>query len=167
MALRVYLSHSVAPHELGAIYGMAELAQRRGMEPIVPDRRWKPFAPPTGLLQNLDAFVVVATRFGQNLDWVNAELPEALRLGLNHSNVISVVDAGLSFPSFGESVVIERNNFWVTSEKVVHLLEGFQMGQSQRNLLAALVAKTVNACLRNYERRKSCQDRQEPGSPSI
>jgi len=45
MSFRVYVSHSVAPYELGAIYGMAELAARKGMEPIIPDRQWPPDAP--------------------------------------------------------------------------------------------------------------------------
>ena len=37
MPFRVYLSHSVAPHELGAIYGMAQLAEGRGLQAIVSD----------------------------------------------------------------------------------------------------------------------------------
>ena len=142
MSFRVYVGHSVAPHELGAIYGMAELAARKGMEPIIPDRRWQPAAAPVRvvqLLNNLHAFVAVATLSGQHLAWVNAELAQGLQLGLNAQNVVSVIDAGLAPPPTGQVVVIDRTNFDRTISEAVRILERLQLEQTQRNLLAGLV----------------------------
>ena len=150
MAFRVYLSHSVAPHELGAIYGMAELAERKGMQPIVPDRRWQRVTPPpriTELLGGLDAFVIIATRLGGDLERVNAELSEAVRLGLKPENVVSVVDEGIEPPQWGPVITIDRYNFRATMEQVVGTLERFQLDRTQRNLLGALIVGGLVALL--------------------
>lgn len=150
MAFRVYISHSVAPHELGAIYGMVELAARKGMEPIIPDRRWPPDTPPARiqqLLQGLDAFVVVATLFGQHIDWVNAELATAKRLGMKAENLVSVIDKGVIVPSMGEVVTINRMDVQATIAQAVQKLERLQIDQAQRNLLAALLLGGLVALL--------------------
>lgn len=150
MSFRVYISHSVAPHELGAIYGMAELAARKGMEPIIPDRRWSPDAPPARiaqLLKGADAFVSLATFAGQDISWVNRELDEVLRLGLRPQNLVSVIDEGLTPPSTGEVVIIDRTNFDRTITKAGAILERLQLERTQRNLLAGLVLGGLIALL--------------------
>jgi len=150
MSFRVYVSHSVAPYELGAIYGMAELAARKGMEPIIPDRQWPPDAPPVRiaqLLKGLHAFVAVATLPGPYIPWVNRELEEGLRLGLNPQNVVSVIDEGVKPPSAGEVVVIDRTNFDKTIGKAVRILEHLQLERTQRNVLAGLILGGLIALL--------------------
>jgi hypothetical protein len=142
MAFRVYLSHSVAPAELGAIYGIAELAARKGTEPIIPDRQWRPDALPARiqqLLQGVDAFVVIATSFGTETDWVNAELSMVLRAGVPPNAIVSVVDAGVLMPPAGQTVTIDRGNFAKTLRDTVELLERLQMERNQRNLLAGML----------------------------
>ncbi len=149
-SFRVYISHSVGPHELGAVYGMAELSARQAMQPIVPDRRWDYHALPariSELLRGLDAFVAVATLSGQHSEWVNAELAEALRMGLNQQRIISVVDQGIPHPDAGRVVIIRRDNFQQTVEETAAMLQQVQLEQTQRNLLVGLVLGGLLALL--------------------
>ena len=150
MAFRVYISHSVAPYELGAIYGVAELAAKKGMEPIVWDRGWAPGALPARiaqLLKELDAFVAIATVSGGHVDWINAELAEALRSGLNPENVVSVVDEGVTPPSTGAVVKINRDDLSSTIRESVEILGRLQVGRNQKNLLAGLILGGLAALL--------------------
>jgi hypothetical protein len=150
VVFRVYLSHSVSPRELGAIYGMAELAAQKGMQPIVADRRWSPAAPPARivqLLQGLDAFVVIATLEGTQESWVNAELDTALHTGLSAQAVVSVVDAGIEVPTTDHVVTIDRNNLAGTISRAVEILAGLKLGQDQRNVLAGLLLGGLAALL--------------------
>jgi len=150
VSFRVYIGHSVAPHELGAIYAMAELAAGKGMEPIIPDRRWPPDEPPARIqqfLKGLDAFVTVATLGGEYIAWVTSELSTALALGMNPQKIVSVVDQGVQVPEVGHVVIIDRSNFDVTISKTVEILEQLQMDRTQRNLLAGLVLGGLMALL--------------------
>lgn len=150
MPFRVYISHSVAPHELGAIYGVADLAAKKGMEPIIPDRRWQPIAPPPRidqLLRNLDAFVSVATASGQDLEWINRELSTALQLGLNPQNVVSVIDQGIKPPNTGAVLIINRSDIIATITEAVKVLERLQLQRVQQNLLGGLIVAGLVALL--------------------
>ena len=150
MAFRVYLSHSVAPHELGAVYGIAELAARKGMEPIVLDRHWAPNAPPARVLQalqGLGAFVAIATTSGTKVEWVNTELAEAARSGLNQEAIISVVDASVTPPTIGKVLKIDRGSLPITIAKTLTILEQLQLERSQKNLLAGLLLGGLAALL--------------------
>lgn len=120
------------------------------MEPIVPDRRWQAVMPPpriAQLLTNLDAFVVVATILGQDLEWVNRELSAALQSGLNPQNVVSVVDQGITPPLTGAVLTINRSNLAETVVEAVRVLERLQLERSQQNLLAGLVVGGLVALL--------------------
>lgn len=150
MPFRVYISHSAAPHELGAIYGVADLAAKKGMEPIIPDRRWQPIAPPPRidqLLRNLDAFVSVATASGQDLEWINRELSTALQLGLNPQNVVSVIDQGIKPPNTGAVLIINRSDIFATITEAVKVLERLQLQRAQQNLLGGLIVAGLVALL--------------------
>ena len=150
MAFRVYLSHSVAPHELGAVYGIAELAARKGIEPIVSDRQWLPDAPPSRIVQalsGLSALVVIATASGTDLEWVNAELAEATRLGLSPQAVLSVVDRSVTTPAIGKVLKIDRGSFPETISKTSAILEQLQLERNQKNLLAGLLLGGLAALL--------------------
>ena len=150
VAFRVYLSHSVAAYELGAVYGIAELAARRGMEPIVSDRRWAPTAPPVRIVQSLtglNAFVVMATSSGSELEWVNTELAEALKLGLSPAAVVSVIDSGVEPPATGRILTINRASLAETISETAATLEQLQMERKQKNLLAGLLLGGLAALL--------------------
>ena len=150
MAFRVYISHSVAPHELGAIYGVAELAAKKGMDPIVWDRAWDPAMPParvTQLLNGLNAFVAIATVSGSHIEWINTELAEALRSGLNQENVISVLDEQVTPPSVGAVVKINRSDLSSTIQETVEILGRLHVGRNQKTLLAGLILGGLAALL--------------------
>lgn len=151
MAFRVYISHSVAPHELGAIYGVAELAAKKGMEPIVWDRAWDPATPPARIVQlltGIDALVAIATVSGTHIDWINTELEEALRSGLNRENVISVLDEQVTPPPVGAVVKINRYEISSTIQETVDILERLHhIGQNQKTLLAGLILGGLAALL--------------------
>ncbi len=150
VAFRVYLSHSVAPYELGAVYGIAELAARKGMEPIVSDRRWAPDAPPARILQALkgiNAFVVIATSSGSDLEWVNTELAEAIKLGLSPEAVVSVIDSSVAPPTTGKVLTINRASLPDTISRTATTLEQLQFERNQRNLLAGLLLGGLAALL--------------------
>jgi len=99
------------------------------------------------LLKGLHAFVAVATLPGPYIPWVNRELEEGLRLGLNPQNVVSVIDEGVKPPSAGEVVVIDRTNFDKTIGKAVRILEHLQLERTQRNVLAGLILGGLIALL--------------------
>jgi len=90
------------------------------------------------LLAGLDAFVVIATSAGQDLELVNRELSTALELGLKSQNVISVIDQSIQPPGAGVVVILDRTNLRWT-EEVVKVLEKFQLQRTQQNLLAGLI----------------------------
>jgi len=90
------------------------------------------------LLAGLDAFVVIATSPGQDLERVNRELSTALELGLKSQNVISVIDQSIQPPGAGVVVILDRTNLRWT-EEVVKVLEKFQLQRTQQNLLAGLI----------------------------
>lgn len=146
----MYIAHSVAPHELGAIYAMAELAARKGMDPIIPDRQWHVDLLPARIqqfLKGLDAFVAVATFEGTHLPWLNAEVSAALNLGTDPNRIVSVVDHGLDTPPIGQKVTIDRANFDATISNTVARLEQLQIDRTQKNLLAGLVLGGLMALL--------------------
>lgn len=151
VAFRVYLSHSVAPHELGAVYGIAELAAKKGMQPILSDRHWAPDeVPPARIVQGLtgiNAFVVIATSSGSHLDWVNAELAEAIKLGLGREAVVSVVDPEIEPPRPGRVLTINRASLPETISKTAETLDHLHLEQSQKNLLAGLLLGGLAALL--------------------
>jgi hypothetical protein len=90
------------------------------------------------ILAGLDAFVVIATSAGRDLEWINRELSSAVKLGLKSQNVISVIDPSIQPPGTGVVVVLDRTNLRWT-EEVVKVLEKFQLQRTQQNLLAGLI----------------------------
>lgn len=151
MAFRVYLSHSVAPHELGAVYGIAELAAKKGMDPVLSDRHWAPNdVPPARIVQGLkgiDALVVIATSPGSHLNWVNIELAEAIKLGLHPGRVVSVIDSEIQPPTTGKVLTINRANLSDTISKTAAMLEQLHLERNQKNLLAGLLLGGLAALL--------------------
>lgn len=120
------------------------------MEPIVSDRLWAPDAPPSRIVQALkgiDAFVAIATSSGSNLEWVNTELAEAVRLGLSPGAVVSAVDSGVAPPATGKVLKIDRANLPETIAKTSATLDQLQLERNQKNLLAGLLLGGLVALL--------------------
>jgi hypothetical protein len=114
------------------------------------DRHWAPNAPPARVLQalkGLGAFVAIATTSGTNLEWVNTELAEAARSGLNHETIVSVLDASVTPPTIGKVLTIDRGSVSETISKTLTVLDQFQLERSQKNLLAGLLLGGLAALL--------------------
>lgn len=77
MAVRIYISHSVAPRELAIVNSVADAAASNGAVPIIPHRDWGPESTlPERIRSQIDSsdFVIaIVTRNGRQLDWVNSE----------------------------------------------------------------------------------------------
>lgn len=120
------------------------------MEPIVSDRLWAPDAPPARIVQALkgiNAFVAIATSSGGHLEWLNSELSEAVRLGLNQGAIVSAVDSGVAPPAAGKVLRIDRANLAETIAKVSAALDQLQLERNQKNLLAGLLVGGLAALL--------------------
>lgn len=143
MAFSVFISHSVSPVELGIVYGIADEAARRGMEPYIPDRDWIPLAQIperiSSVLQRTDICVAVATHFGKQLDWVNAEIAGALA---KPTPLIAILDSTLPAqdPQIESArVTIARDDLPGTLSRALQKIEGVRLQQSQKAALTWLV----------------------------
>lgn len=143
MVFKVFISHSVSPVELGIVYGIADEAARRGMEPYLPDRDWNPMEElPDRIcsaLQHADVCVAVATQFGKQLDWVNAEIAGAL---VKPTPLIAILDSPLPTqdPQIeGARVTITRDDLPETLTRAIQKIEEVRLEQSQKTTLTWLV----------------------------
>lgn len=137
---RLFLSHSLSPWELGIIYAVAEEAAKRGIDLCLPDREWNPS---TGLpghithyLQGANCLLAIATRDGQHLDWLNTELREADRLGVE-----SIILKDPELPYTGRALVvdIDRGDLTGTVKQAIDSLSQVLKAREQRSLLGWLV----------------------------
>lgn len=143
MAFKAFISHSVSPMELGIAYGIADEAARRGMEPYIPDRDWDPADQlPERIisaLQATDVCVAVATHFGTQLDWVNAEL---MGVVAKSTPLIAILDASLppQDPQIERArVTITRHDLPGTLARALQKIEEVRVQQSQKTALTWLV----------------------------
>lgn len=143
MAFGVFISHSVSPVELGIVYGIADEAARRGMEPYIPDRDWNPLGQiPERIcsaLQHRDICVAVATQFGKQLDWVNTEIAGALA---KPTPLIAILDSTLPIqnPQIESArVTIARDDLPGTLSRALRKIEEVRLQQSQKAALTWLV----------------------------
>ncbi|MEW6607728.1 MAG: toll/interleukin-1 receptor domain-containing protein [bacterium] len=125
MNFKVFISHSVAPRELGVVYAMANEAAKRGASPFVPDREWEPKGViPERIrshLKETDYLLAIATSSGFQLDWLNREVREGLR---EAKPILVVVDKGIRVPSNTNRIWINRTNPVKTIQMVsTHLAE--------------------------------------------
>jgi hypothetical protein len=143
MSFRVFISHSVSPTELGIVYAIAEEAARRGMQPHIPDRNWNPEEQlPERIysaLQESDVCVAVATQFGNQMRWVNAEIAGAASKPLP---LIAILDSTLPAqdPQIeGARVTITRANLPATLTQALLKIEDVRLQQTQKTALTWLV----------------------------
>ncbi len=143
MVFNVFISHSVSPVELGIVYGIADEAARRGMEPYLPDRDWSPMKQLpdriSSALQHTDVCVAVATQFGKQLEWVNAEIAGVL---VKPTPLIAILDSTLPAqdPQIeGARVTITRDDLPRTLARAIQKIEEVRLQQSQKTALTWLV----------------------------
>jgi hypothetical protein len=90
-------------------------------------------------LQNTDVCVAVATQFGTQLDWVNAEIAGAL---VKQTPLIAILDSTLPAqdPQIeGARVTISRNDLSGTLARALQKIENVRLQQSQKTALTWLV----------------------------
>ncbi len=143
MGFNVFVSHSVSPAELGIVYGIAEEATRRGMQPYIPDRAWHPRdqlpARIYSALQAADVCMAVATQFGTQLDWVNAEIAGAL---VKPTPLIAILDSSLPIqdPQIESArVTIRRGDLPATLVQALQKIEETRVYHAQKDALTWLV----------------------------
>lgn len=143
MNFRVFISHSVAPAELGIVYAIAEEASHRGMQPYIPDRNWDPHQQLpqriTSALAESDVCVAVATQFGTQLEWVNAEIAGAV---VKSTPLIAILDSTLPTqdPAIESArVTITREDLAATLARALQKVEQVRLEQSQKVALTWLV----------------------------
>jgi hypothetical protein len=143
MSFSVFISHSVSPAELGIVYAISEEAARRGMQPYIPDRQWNPEEQLPhriySALQSTDICVAVATQFGTQLPWVNAEIAGALA---KPTALIAVLDSTLPVqdPQIESArVTIMRDNVPATLARALQKIELVRVEQTQKTALTWLV----------------------------
>lgn len=140
MSFKIYVSHSVSPGELAAVYTLAEQVSRLGMEAFIPDRLWSPRQSlPTRIslqLRNAQNVVVFATSLGSHMDWVNRELTEWGR----GKQTLAVIDQGILVSGFPEEglVHIDRDNITATVSEVAIKLAALKLEDKQREAVGWL-----------------------------
>jgi len=140
MPFKVYVSHSVSPGELAAVYTLAEQVPRLEMEAFVPDRLWNPHqslpARISSHLRNAQGIVVFATSLGSHMDWVNQEIDE----GGRDKQTLAVIDQGILVSGFPEEglVHIDRGDIAATMSKVASKLAGLKLEKEHREAVGWL-----------------------------
>lgn len=138
MGLKVFISHSVAPRELGIVYAIANEAARRGADPFIPDRDWNPEENvPERIsirLSNSHYLLAIATSFGTQIDWLKREIKEFGK----KSNLLIVADKGIKVPSGFTYIRIDRSNPAKTISKVSLELAKIKINKETKELLALL-----------------------------
>jgi hypothetical protein len=136
MNLRVFLSHSVAPYELGIIYAIAEEIAKRGAIPFIPDRNWDPKEEiPDRIFSNLknaNYVLAIATSYGFQIKWLNKEVKEGFKM---KKPVLIIADKSIKIPRGINHIWIDRINFIKTLSQVSKYLEKFKCERETKELL--------------------------------
>lgn len=139
MSFKVFISHSVAPGELGVVYAMANEIAKRGASPFIPDRDWQPEGEiPERILSNLketNYFLAIATSSGFQLPWLNREVKEGMK---EKKQLLIVTDAGIKIPTKTSCVRIDRTNPAKTIKLVSAHLAKFGKDKETKELLTWL-----------------------------
>lgn len=136
MSFKVFISHSVAPRELGIVYAMANESAKRGSAPFIPDRDWKPDGTiPERIkvpLKETDYILAIATASGFQLPWLNREVKEGMR---KRKPLLIVADKGIKVPLQLHCVRIDRINPARTIHQVSSHLAKFGKDKETKELL--------------------------------
>lgn len=136
VSFKIFLSHSVAPRELGIVYAMAnEIAKRRKV-PFIPDRNWDPAGNiPIRILSHLkkaNCLLAIATSSGSHLQWLKREIKEGIKFKIP---ILMVADKGIKVPREIKCVKIDRLNPAKTISEVSKELEKFGEDKKTKELL--------------------------------
>lgn len=136
MAFNVFISHSVAPQELGIVYAIANEGAKRGMNPFIPDRDWDPKREiPERIqpyLKGTDYILAIATSSGFQLEWLNKEVTEGEK---EQKPLLIIADRGLEVPQKLAHIWIDRANPAKTIHRVSEHLEKFGKDKEMNKLL--------------------------------
>lgn len=136
MALKVFISHSVAPGELGIVYAIANEAAKRGATTFIPDRDWdtKSEIPERiqSQLKETDCILAIATSSGFQLDWLSREITEGAKA---HKQLLVVADKGVKISSKLSPIWIDRLNPAKTVGEAAMQLEKFGKDKEAKKLL--------------------------------
>jgi hypothetical protein len=137
MPYRVFISHSVAPRELGIVYAIANEAAKKGAEAFIANRDWDPKSEiPDRILPHLreaDHVLAIATSGGFQLEWLNREVAVA---AVEKKPALIVADRGLEIPSGLAQIQIDRDNPATTVRQVAEYLERFGRDRETKKSLA-------------------------------
>jgi len=137
MPFKVFISHSVAPRELGIVYAIANEAAKKGTEAFIADRDWDPKGEiPVHVLPNLrgaDYVLAIATSDGFQLEWLNREVSAA---SVEKKPALIVADRGLEIPAGLTQIQIDRDNPATTVRQVAEHLERFGRDRETKKSLA-------------------------------
>lgn len=139
MDFRVFISHSVAPIELGIVYAIANESAKRGASPFIPDRDWEvkgdiperifPY------LRDAHYLLAIATSSGFQLQWLNREVREGLKMG---KPILIIADRGIKIPQKIDLIRIDRANPARTISEASKYLEKFGKDKQTKELLTWL-----------------------------
>ncbi len=136
MTFKVFISHSVAPRELGIVYGIANEGAKRGASTFFPDRDWNPKGKiPERIKSHLTDsvyFLAIATASGFQLDWLNREVKEFSKA---KKPLLVIADKKIKVPQNVTHVWIERANPAKTVHQVSEHLEKFGKDKETKELL--------------------------------
>jgi hypothetical protein len=141
MAVQIFIAHSVAPRELAAVSAVADTTASKGAVPIISLRNWDPKSMPPGVKAQIDSsnyVIAIVTRYGRQLDWVNAEIAYSQGAG---KPILVVADEGIPIPPQYNTIRINRAEAlrtlatvskkiqaWVDDEETNKLLRGLAVG---------------------------------------
>jgi hypothetical protein len=139
MPFQVFISHSVAPRELGVVYAVANEAAKDGAEAFISDRDWDPKDEvPVRIMPRLreaDYVLAIATSGGFQLEWLNREASAA---AVEKKPMLIVADRGLDISSGLAQIQIDRDNPATTVCRVAEHIESFGQDRETRRQLAWL-----------------------------
>ncbi len=141
MAVKVFISHSVAPQELAFVNGVADAAAQRQAVPMIPDRAWNPSveALPNRIAEQIkdaDYVVAIASSYGQHLAWLNQEIAYAKQL---LKPLLIVADAGIAIAQDFDLIRIDRANPIATLALVSNKIQMLVNDKQAQALLKGLV----------------------------
>src|SRR4030042_2405515 len=139
MAFRIFISHSVAPKELGIVYAIINEGSKRGVVPFIPDRSWNPSEGLTdrvsSSIKDADFLLAIATGSGMHLDWLNKEILQASLLG---KPLLIIVDDTISMPDDMKHIKIDRANPSKTINEASRILEQYGKDKESKELLTLI-----------------------------